>query len=106
LRQALIADIFNDVINADLARDLLGPIRAAVIDDQDFHLVDSENLSRNIPYGLRQRFFFVETGDLDNQFCQWFAPKYPRIASIRRFSNLYSAFLRDYAAECNLFLSP
>jgi len=51
-RQAQVSLVTHDVVNADLSGYLHGPVGAAVVDDQDFHLIDPGNLPRDIGHGL------------------------------------------------------
>jgi hypothetical protein len=58
----------DNVIDANLARHLDGPVGGAIVDDQHFHLVHAHYVARNARHRFRQRMLFVETGYLDNQF--------------------------------------
>jgi hypothetical protein len=56
----------NDVLDAAPTGHFDGSIRAAVIHNQQFNLIHSVDVPRNVGHGFRQRLFFVKTRNLHN----------------------------------------
>ncbi len=67
-RKATIPRMTNHMMHAPLARDDIGRIVAAIIDDQNFDCLDTFNPFRQSSQCRRQAVRFVEARDLDNQF--------------------------------------
>ena len=58
----------DNMIHAMFARDLRRAIRRTIVNDQNLDFVNTGNFARNILNRIWQGLFFVEAGDLDNQF--------------------------------------
>ena len=58
----------DNMIHTEIARDLRRAIRRTIVNDQNLDFVNTGNFARNIVNRSGQGFFFVETGNLDNQF--------------------------------------
>ena len=57
-----------DVVDAGVTSHPLRIVRGAVVDDQDLYLIDALDGSRNILYRIGEGVFFVQAGDLYDQF--------------------------------------
>ena len=66
-REPAVAREADDVVDAELRRDLAGPVAAAVVDHQDLDLVDTGDHAGQIGEGLGQVLALVEAGDLDDE---------------------------------------
>ena len=58
----------HNVLHPQRPRYLHRPVVTAVIDDEQFHLVDASDDTRNIGHGGGQRLLFIQTGNLDDEF--------------------------------------
>ena len=56
------------MIHAEFTRDLRRAIRRTIVNDQNLDFINTGNFARNIINRSGQGFFFVEAGNLDNQF--------------------------------------
>ena len=65
--QSDVALVADDVVDADLTGYFNRAVGAAVIDDEDFHLVDPGNLPWDVRNCFGKRVLLVITGDLDDQ---------------------------------------
>ena len=67
LRQALVALVPHDVMDAERLRHLDGAVAGAIVDDLQLEPLDSVVLAGNVRERLRQGLLLVEAGDLDDQ---------------------------------------
>jgi hypothetical protein len=67
LRQSAVALHANDVVDTVGARDLHGPVGAAVVDDQPLDHVHALEPTRKLRQSDGERLLFVEARDLDDE---------------------------------------
>ena len=66
-RQALVVGQPDDVVDAELARDLDRAIGRAVVDDEPLHGLEAGDLAGEVAHRDRQRLLLVQAGDLDDE---------------------------------------
>ena len=65
--QPLVVGQADDVVDAVLARDLDGPIRRAIVDDEPLDLVEPRDLAGEVAQGDGEGFLLVLARDLDDE---------------------------------------